>query len=323
MTTTTRAADDRRPLPDLDGTTPVGGVVVGYDGSPVALRALTWAAVEARVLGAPLTVLAAVDIEGSVGSLLARLPLRDLDRRATAHVQELAAQGAAVARDSTDTPVHAAWRLADPVQALVEASHTSALLVVGNRGRGTLRSSLLGSVAYGVAALATSPVLVLRDGNGRSPGPGAPVVVGSDGSPASTRAVDVAADLAARTGAQLRLVTAWTDLPLGVHGAVAGSLAPELHALAVAVSEAATTRARHRQPDLEVEAQVVQAEATGTLRHASRGAGRVVVGSRGHGRVLSVALGSVSQSAVQTCHCPVEVVRADPADERDDDPAAR
>jgi nucleotide-binding universal stress UspA family protein len=39
------------------------------------------------------------------------------------------------------------------------------------------------------------------------------------------------------------------------------------------------------------------------------GAGLIVMGSRGHGRIRRALMGSVSDSSVRHAHCPVMVVR--------------
>jgi nucleotide-binding universal stress UspA family protein len=52
--------------------------------------------------------------------------------------------------------------LGHPVPALVSRSATARLLVVGSRGRNSLRSLALGSVSHGVLHHATGPVAVVR-----------------------------------------------------------------------------------------------------------------------------------------------------------------
>lgn len=308
--TTSAPAAERHPA------TPRGSVVVGYDGSPAAVEALTWAAVEARSLGAPLTVLHATDFADSGERLLADLSMHDVELQVAAQARRVAEEGAAVARDMTPTPVLALWRLVDPVRALVDVSREASLVVVGDRGRGTLRAAFLGSTAFGTSAHAACPVLVVRSGTARTPDADHPVVVGADGSPSSARALAVAADVAARTGAPLQVLTAWS-VPaaggMGAYGAISEEHLPHLREHAERVSAEALTRVRARHGGLDVEARVVRADPVWALRDASRGAGRVVVGTHGHGRLLSAVLGSVSQSAVHDCLCPVEVVPPEPA----------
>ena len=178
-----------------------------------------------------------------------------------------------------------------------------------------LRASLLGSVAFGATAHAACPVLVLRAGLARTPDPDHPVVVGADGSPSAERALDVAADLADRTGADLVVLTAWTIPPVvETHAIAVEQYAPTLEDLARTTSAEAVARIWQRHPDLAVDARVVRSSPIRALREASRGAGRVVVGTHGHGRALSAVLGSVSQGVIHGAHCPVEVVRPHPAD---------
>jgi nucleotide-binding universal stress UspA family protein len=50
------------------------------------------------------------------------------------------------------------------------------------------------------------------------------------------------------------------------------------------------------------------------LVERSREAQLLVVGSRGHGNLVGLVLGSVSHAVLQHAHCPVAVVRPDPAD---------
>jgi nucleotide-binding universal stress UspA family protein len=49
-----------------------------------------------------------------------------------------------------------------PVPALVSAASAARLLVVGSRGRGTLRSIVMGSVSHGILHRATGPVAVVH-----------------------------------------------------------------------------------------------------------------------------------------------------------------
>jgi len=58
-------------------------------------------------------------------------------------------------------PVEISTSVGDPAQTLIDASENLDLLVCGSRGRGPIRSAVLGSVSQRVTAEARCPVLVL------------------------------------------------------------------------------------------------------------------------------------------------------------------
>ncbi|WP_444665334.1 universal stress protein [Cellulomonas sp. CW35] len=119
-----------------------GPVVVGVDETPGSWFAAGLAAREARHRGVPLHV------------LHARRPHDDDAGRRTA--LDVAAD---LAETYPDLPVRTFLSDGDPVRALVEASRTAGLLVVGSRQvRGWRRL-----VGRRVARLASCPVLVVRD----------------------------------------------------------------------------------------------------------------------------------------------------------------
>ena len=94
---------------------------------------------------------------------------------------------------------------APPTQALIDGSGQASLVVVGARGHRSLSGVLLGSVSQHVSQHAACPVVVVR----------APrhaldrVVVGVDGSPGSSAALEFASEHASRTGAALTVIYAW------------------------------------------------------------------------------------------------------------------
>ncbi len=139
-------------------------------------------------------------------------------------------------------------------------------------------------------------------------GPGRPVVVvGVDGSEASLRAAEWAADEARFRNCRLRVVHVnfWTDAALGTPGF------EEEARRQAAVLEHALARVRSTNPDVEVEGRSLEPPTGPALVRESSGAALLVVGSRGMGAVRELVLGSVSHECVQHAHCSVLVVRGD------------
>ncbi|WP_448612343.1 universal stress protein [Geodermatophilus sp. URMC 60] len=151
-------------LPSAGGT-----VVVGVDGSPGSRDALGYALTAAARRGAVLELVAS-----SAGELYwmsgAPFAFRDLaeirgdtEKRVLDLLHEVAGQlgipldgGAGSVRTQVVATV-------DPAAVeLTQRSGDAALLVVGSRGRGGVRSTLLGSVALHCVVHASCPVLVVR-----------------------------------------------------------------------------------------------------------------------------------------------------------------
>jgi nucleotide-binding universal stress UspA family protein len=131
------------------------------------------------------------------------------------------------------------------------------------------------------------------------------VVVGVDGSPDGTTAVRWAADYAAATGADLRLVTTW-EWPIS-YGTACYFDGYSPAADAQAMIEKAL--AEVSLPTDRVDTQVEEGYAGPHLVKASVGAQALVVGSHGHGSVSGLLLGSVSSYCVHHATCPVVVAR--------------
>ncbi|MFL1897775.1 universal stress protein [Streptomyces tauricus] len=120
------------------------------------------------------------------------------------------------------------------------------------------------------------------------------VVAGVDGSLVSVRALDRAADEAARRGASLRILYAVPDLD---------------EAGPILAAAAARVRARH--PGLPVTTRAVRGNAARALARESEGAALTVVGTRGLGGLAGRLLGSVSLRLAAHVHSPLLVVRGD------------
>jgi nucleotide-binding universal stress UspA family protein len=145
------------------------------------------------------------------------------------------------------------------------------------------------------------------------------ILVGVDGSPASLKAVELAADLAAKYNAQLTLLTVVSRSPPAVDPAF-GEYARIEHIqeppteFAHAAAEQVLDRAREvagAKGATPIEAEPAFGDPTRELiaEAEDRNADLVVVGSRGHGRLSGLLLGSVAQKLVSHAPCPVLVVR--------------
>ncbi|MBB1024990.1 MULTISPECIES: universal stress protein [unclassified Dietzia] len=142
------------------------------------------------------------------------------------------------------------------------------------------------------------------------------VIVGIDGSAASTGAVAYAAHTAATRRIPLVLVTSYT-MPAAMFAE--GMVPPqpvydELEKECQPIVEQARATALKVAPDIEVSHAIVEGNPSQVLIDYSRKAKMVVLGSRGLGGIKGMVLGSVSASVASHAFCPVVVTREDTDD---------
>jgi nucleotide-binding universal stress UspA family protein len=134
------------------------------------------------------------------------------------------------------------------------------------------------------------------------------IVVGIDGSPAATAALDWAATMADSTGASVEVIATW-QWPTG-YGA--GPMFPAEYDPAddaARIAREAIDSARPLHRGVEFVALVVEGHASKVLVDASRGAELLALGTRGHGELGGLLLGSVTEHCAAHAHCPVLVFR--------------
>ena len=139
------------------------------------------------------------------------------------------------------------------------------------------------------------------------------ILVATDGSEEAQLAATTAADLAQRTNSELHVVTVGPDLPfyeLVEHPADFEDVVHDQRRGAKEVLEqqvkrieesGGTVNERYLREGRADEEIVVLAEEIG--------AGLIVMGSRGRGRLRRALLGSVTDAVVRHAHCPVTIVR--------------
>lgn len=295
-------------------------IVVGYDGSRHADLALDWAAAEAVSRRVPLTILEA--FTPSYPAVRSAGPGEPLLQQPNAVLEAAASDSCTRAADRVRSvypglELNAVTRQDDAGVAIVDASDTAGLVVVGARGVGRVRQLLLGSVSSYVASHSHCPVVVVREAASRSVD-GQRVVVGVDGSSDSTAALEFAFDTAQRRSWGLTVVHVW-DMDRDVANAAA-SLAwsvdwrqADEQERAVLAEDLAGYAAQY--PTVDVRRYVVRGHPVAELARQSENAGLLVVGTRGRGRVRGMVLGSVSRSLLHDARCPVAVIPASPGRE--------
>ena len=292
-----------------------GPVVVGVDGSAGAREALVWAMAEATRWDAPLRVVSAfpVEVYWADPHLLDQQGIDavrdDTDARVRALVDEVAS-GVADRPAAMDVAV----RPGPATRQLLAAAEDADLLVVGSRGRGSVRSTLLGSVALHTVTHARCPVVVVHpraDAVGRT---ARRVVVGLDGSDGSRVALAEAVTEAGRLGAEVTAVAAWSARNYWSDAYdVLLTHRDRLREEARRGAEAIVAEVGARVP---IRTLAVEGPAGEVLVREAESAALLVVGGRGRGAVRGVLLGSVALHCVIHAACPVMVVRSDRSGER-------
>jgi len=150
------------------------------------------------------------------------------------------------------------------------------------------------------------------------------ILVATDGSPAAHAALEEALALSLETGSGLAVITVWRALQ-GDFGLAYPSTAVLADILDAERTHAETTLSAAIELAETAGVPIVTRLATGDPAEticayaAEIGARLIAVGTRGHGTVASLLLGSVSQAVMRHASCPVLVVR-DPRRPREEAP---
>ncbi len=280
--------------------------IVGVDGSAGSHAALRWAATEAVRRECELVVVnvyewRVVGVRVQVSGAIAA--------DARTHAEEVVATAVAYAR-SLEPRVRVRGEVVQgsPSSALIGASATADLVVVGSRGHGGFASLLLGSVGQQVATHATGPVVVVR---GRPGVTGGPIVVGVDSSTSAGHAVGVAFSEAETRGSGVVAIRAFVveDPPLGSRTPLrrADREQRQEAELGLLLDEVAPWKEKY--PEVAVECVALEGHAGEVLVGLSSTAQLVVVGTSGHGSIAGSLPGSVVLRLLHRADCPVFIAR--------------
>ena len=287
------------------------GILVGVDGSASSNAAIRWAARKAAMKNLPLTLVHVrkMPIGGPSPLAWPATPIpselmqwQEDEARQVLDDSVKVAEGAVNGVDRLTIKSKAIF--SSPVPTLVDLSKDATMVVVGCRGQGALRRTLLGSVSTGLVHHAHCPVAVIHDEVPTQSG--WPVLLGVDGSPASELATAIAFDEASWRRTSLVALYAWND----ADAAAVPSL--EWSSLQMAADKTLAERLAgwcERYPDVTVRRVVVWDQPARHLVERSEMAQLVVLGSHGRGGFAGMLLGSVGTAVIHNARTPVIVAR--------------
>ncbi len=280
------------------GTKPI---VVGVDGSGRSLRAVMWAAHDAALRGCPVRLIHTLPRWEGDFPVFPPGRFVEAERHGRMAVEDAASLVDEVYPDlevTTDLPI------GTPTQVLRAEAENAHSVVVGAKGE-DVGNMLMGSTTLQLVGHVPCPVVVVghaSSGHHR-------VVVGFDGSPDSTRALEYAFETASLRKARLRVVHA-LGLPQGWPRHLLRPLPEDNEDVARRRQQVEDQLAplRAKYSDVTVEVHVHQRDPVPVLADATHKADLLVMGSRGRGGFHGLAVGSVTHKLLHFAGCPMVVV---------------
>lgn len=284
-----------------------GTIVFGVDGSESANRALAWAVDQAVAEHRALTLAHAIPPVGAVGLDQAGVDQRiGMEAGRTEGHELLRVARRSVAERAPNLEMHDVLRVVDPRELLLAMSTDAAMVVLGSRGRGPVRSLLLGSVGVALSRHARCPVVIHRPSNPGKVRHG--VLVGVDGTAHSQAALEFAFAQASLRRLPLTVLHSFWDSQAAVagpHRVDAHSSEFEDQRLLIAES---VSGMGEKFPDVRVEIELARGYAGECLVRMGERMNMIVVGAHHAGAISGIVFGSAATAVVEHATCPVAVV---------------
>jgi nucleotide-binding universal stress UspA family protein len=293
-------------------------VVAGVDGSAESQAAAVWAAREAQRRDRPLRLVHAWNWHPrQQDGEIANAAQRHLARRSLQQAEER------VRTECPSVPLFDEQVEGPAIEALLKAADHADVTVLGSRGLSGFTGFLVGSVALGVVAKATRPVVLVRaderaedehaptdDGSASTDTGYRDVVLAIDLDDACDGVIEFAFEAARLRHARLRAVHAWhAPGPIGLGAGDIGLVdQPWRGDEWLGFLKAVLQTWREKYPDVEVLETVVEDKAPTAVVRAATEASLLVVGHRLSERPLGARTGPVTHAAIHHVGCPVAVV---------------
>jgi len=284
-------------------------ILVPTDGSEHADRAAEHALALAAAFDAEVHVLAVADVRAAAGLFSAGGVDSEFVERIEARAREHATATGDLAGDRA---VETAVRRGDPSDVILEyaADVDADLLAMGTHGRSGVDRALAGSVTEHVLRRADIPVLTARTTERSAVGDGYDdVLVPTDGSEWAEAAVDHAVAIAERTNARVHAVSVVDigDISAAEY-APTRELLDHMRDMAQGATDQVARRANEAGVDVTTGVREGRPSAEILDYAAAEGVDLVAMGTRGHGGIRRLLLGSTTERVVRRAEVPVLAV---------------
>jgi len=291
-------------------TIPTGSIVVGVDGSVGALAAVRWAAQQASCERRPVVLVHGLDVDTvTAGDSRAVDAIRMLDYLWRDGLEALEKGREVASAVDPDLAVTTEIVGVDARHLLLDLGERAAMVIVGSRGRGPVRSLLLGSVSVALSRHAAGPLVIVRPHHEGLVRRG--IVVGTDATAASSAAVEFAYRLASERDLPLTVLHLLPE-PAILYAAAYGVYVPPPDLVDVDAERAVLAESLaglgEKFPDVHTNVRLERGGTVAALVEASRKADVLVVGAHHGGRGSELWPGSVATGVVERAGCPVAVV---------------